>query len=104
MIKEHKDLSQCNVEDLPKGIIELYKEEFNIRSSDVTSKLHGKSIDKFLKKDCSYSFDWTKSKMGDKFWRDVWYGIWDDSYDEPIEIDIDKLTSEVFNLIIKVNR
>jgi hypothetical protein len=102
MIKEHKDLIQCNVEDLPERIIELYKEEFDIRSKDVTSKLRGRPIDKFLKKDCSYSFAWTKSKMGSFFWHSVWEGRWDDSYDKPI--DVDKLTSEVFNLINKVNR
>ena len=104
MIKEHEDLIKCNVEDLPKGIIELYKEEFNIMSSDLTSKLHGKSIDKFLKKDCSWSFAWNNSKMGMSFWSDVYRGKWDDYYDEPIEIDIDKLTSEVFKLINKVNK
>lgn len=93
--KEHPTLAYAPVRDLPKKLRDLYIEEYT-KSTEVKEF----DVDEILSIDCSHGFSWLASSQGERFWDDVFSGVWDEEYD--IEETLDEKLSNVFSLIKKV--
>lgn len=97
--KEHPTLAYAPVRDLPKKLRDLYIEEYIKLNPGRTEE---SDINSILDIDCSHGLSWLASSQEQRFWDNVFAGVWDEEYDT--EETLDEKLSNVFSLIKKVVR